>query len=234
MPRPMKVPHNKNLCVAYIRCSTEDQTNSVEVQRAAICEWAEKKGVRVVAVHEDVGVGGATPVEKSPALLAALASLKEHKAGLLVAMKRCRLARDPLRMAMLENFAKRAGADVLTCDGVGESSNDAANNLYKGLLDCFSAYERAVISQRTKDALQNKKQRRERTGNVPWGYQLKDDGKTLVVSEEETKIIRLVKQLKSDGLNLRQVSERLNSENLTLRGKPWYPVKVHMILKRAA
>src|SRR5881392_2187057 len=88
--------------VAYLRVSTEEQSLGPEAQRDAITRWAAHERVRVIAWHTDSGVSGAADPESRPALLAALASLAEHRAGLLVAAKRDRLGRDVVATALLE------------------------------------------------------------------------------------------------------------------------------------
>src|SRR5215831_17616573 len=85
---------NSSLAVAYSRVSTEDQNLGPEAQRAAIEAWAARHGVAVVSWHHDHGVSGATPAAERPALLEALAAVRAHGAGVLVALKRDRIARD--------------------------------------------------------------------------------------------------------------------------------------------
>ena len=70
--------------VAYLRVSTDEQHLGPEAQRAAIVAWAAREGVNVVAWHTDAGVSGAAEIAKRPALLAALADLRAHRAGVLV------------------------------------------------------------------------------------------------------------------------------------------------------
>src|SRR5678816_2395195 len=82
------------VAVAYLRVSTEDQNLGPAAQRATITAWAARQGVQVAAWFTDQGVSGGKPVEDRPALLAALEALRVHGAGLLVAGKRDRIARD--------------------------------------------------------------------------------------------------------------------------------------------
>ena len=79
--------------VGYLRVSTQDQHLGPEAQRATIETWAAREGVQVTAWHVDMGVSGATPIDARPGLVAALASLREHGAGILVVAKRDRICR---------------------------------------------------------------------------------------------------------------------------------------------
>src|SRR3972149_6369399 len=87
-PPPRRRPADASLAVGYIRASTEEQHLGPDAQRAALDTWARAHGVRLVAVHVDAGVSGATPIDKRPGLLAALDALRESGAGLLVVAKR--------------------------------------------------------------------------------------------------------------------------------------------------
>jgi DNA invertase Pin-like site-specific DNA recombinase len=88
------------VAVAYLRVSTDEQHLGPEAQRAAVKRWAEASGARVAAWHTDPGVSGG----------AALDGLREHGAGVLVVVKRDRLARDVVLAAQVESLAQRAGA----------------------------------------------------------------------------------------------------------------------------
>jgi hypothetical protein len=81
-----------------------------EAQRPSIEAWAAREGVSVVAWHVDAGVSSVTAIDGRPALLAALASLREHGPGVLVVAKRDRIARD----VVLTAGGERAAAPLAT------------------------------------------------------------------------------------------------------------------------
>ena len=75
--------------------------------------------------------------------------------------------------------------------------------------------------QLTKDALQAKKARGERTGTVRRGYTLADDGKTLVVNQAEQQTIDLILRLFDSGLTVRGIAAELEARGVVTRnGKP--------------
>ncbi len=47
------------------------------------------------------------------------------------------------------------------------------------IIDCFAEYERATIGARTRAALQAKKARAERAGELPYGWRLGDGPKLI-------------------------------------------------------
>ena len=85
---------NPRVAVAYVRVSKDDQKLGPEAQRASIEAWAAREGVQVAAWCVDQGVCSVTPIDGRPGLVAALAALREHGAGVLVVAKRDRIARD--------------------------------------------------------------------------------------------------------------------------------------------
>jgi DNA invertase Pin-like site-specific DNA recombinase len=152
---------DSNTAVAYLRVSTDRQELGPEAQRAAIEAWAAREGVTVAAWHVDAGVSGAAAIADRPELVAALASLTVHRAGVLVVAKRDRLARDVMAAAMLERMALDAGARIVSAAGEGTDSNDPSAVLMRTLVDAFAQYERAMIAARTKAALGAKRARGE-------------------------------------------------------------------------
>ena len=66
--------------VGYVRVSIQEQGLSEHAQRDTMKRWCEANGVQLAGVCTDVGVGGATDVEKRPGLLTALATLRQERA----------------------------------------------------------------------------------------------------------------------------------------------------------
>ncbi len=54
--------------VGYVRVSTDEQALGPEAQKTALEAWCKAQGARLVAVCEDIGVSGATSLEKRPGL----------------------------------------------------------------------------------------------------------------------------------------------------------------------
>ena len=209
------------VAVGYVRVSTDEQSLGPEAQRTAIEKWAQSRGVRVAAVFEDHGVSGGAPAEKRPGLLAALAALRENGAGLLVAAKRDRIARDTVIVAMVEQAAVRAGATVTTADGASDGAGPEGQ-LMRGIVDVFAAYERGVIKSRTRAALAVKRTRGERIGGIPYGYELTADGVHLAENAAEQAVIGQIRGLRAAGLSLRAVTAECERRGMVSRvGRPF-------------
>ena len=218
--------------VAYLRVSTEDQNLGPDAQRAAIERWAEAEGVEVVAWFEDHGVSGGAPLDKRPELMAAVGILPELGAELLVVAKRDRLARDTMAAAMIERLVEKAGARIMTANGVGNGDSPEAL-LMRRMIDAFAEYERMVIKARTKAALAVKKARGERVGEVPYGQRA--EGSRLVPDEAEAELVTIVVSLRAAGMSYRKIAAELEARGLRNRkGNPLAANQVVRIMKRAA
>lgn len=195
--------------IAYLRVSTGEQHLGPEAQRASITAWAAREGITIVAWFIDKDVSGAAPIDERPALVEALASLVEHRAGVLVVAKRDRLARDPVAGALIERAVRDAGAKVVSCAGEGSDGDDPSSILMRRIVDAFAEHERLVIAVRTKAALAVKKARGERVGSVPFGWRVDADGVRLLPVQVEQDAIAVAKDLRGRGASLNEIADAL-------------------------
>lgn len=214
--------------VGYLRVSTDRQELGPEAQRASIEQWARASGVAVVAWHSDT-ISGASELGERPGLAGALAALREHGAGVLVVARRDRLARDVAVAAAITRATEKCGARVVSADGTANGES-AADSFLRTILDAASAYERELIRTRIKAALLVKKTRGERTGELPFGYADAGDGR-LIPQESEQQTLRLVSELRAQGLTLRAIVAELEAQGIRSRsGKPLALTQVSRIV----
>ena len=230
--RPSKPSNDNRLAVAYIRVSTEDQHLGPDAQRAALAAWAERAGVVIVATFEDRGVSGGAAIDRRPGLLAAVAALAEHGAGILAVAKRDRLARDSMIAAMAERLAERAGARIVSAAGEGEG-DDPASKLMRTMIDAFAEYERALIKARTRGALAVLAARGEKVGGAQtYGAA---DGLAAERNDAEREILAAVAELRAAGMPIRAIAAELAARGMrTRKGGPIQSTQVARILARAA
>ena len=214
---------HSNRAYGYLRVSTDAQADSglgLEAQRSAITAAAGRLGLDLGDVFTDAGLSGALELEDRPGLFAAVNALK--RGDVLLVAKRDRLGRDVVAVAMLERLTARKGARIISAAGEGTEGTDAASMLQRRILDAFGEYERLIIGQRTKAALKAKRDRGERAGNIPFGYSLNADGRTLDANADEQHVIGLLRELKAAGYTLRQIADELNRQGFTTRrGTAW-------------
>ena len=218
--------------IAYLRVSTDEQAKSglgMDAQLQAI----EKAAGAPDAIYRDDGFSGSDP--KRPGLLDALDALREGDQ--LMVAKRDRLARDVFFSAFVEKEAKRRGARIVSAAGEGTENDDPASVLMRTMVDAFAEYERNIIKARTAAALEQKRRRGEKTGgDVPFGFQLAEDGIHLVEDADEQKVLSLISELRGNGWTLRQIAAEMERRGIVSKtGKAkWHPQTVSTLLKRAA
>jgi DNA invertase Pin-like site-specific DNA recombinase len=218
---------NPQLAIAYLRVSTPDQR--IDQQRDAIERWAAASGVTIAAWCSDVGVSGAAAVDERPALIEALSSLRLRGAGLLVAAKRDRLARDVSAAATIERLSAEAGARVVTSDGL-DSSDTPEGQLVRTLIDAMSQYERALIRARTKAAMAAKRKRGEVVGQPQLG--LRALGGRLVEDRAEQQALDRMRRLQAAGASHAAIAKTLQVEGYKPRGKRWHTTTVTRALAK--
>ena len=218
--------------VGYLRLSPRPESTELglEAQEAAIRSWCAAEGIELLGVFADRGVSGDTSLDKRPAFIEALGELRRAKAGIFVAAKRDRWARDPIESAMVERLAEGLGAKVRTADGVA-NGDTPSDKLHRRMLDAFAEYELALIKARTKAALAAKRARGEKTGgSVPYGYNVVS-GK-LVKNPREQKTIALIRRLRAQGWSHASIVGTLEARGIPARGARWHATTVQRILTR--
>src|SRR6516162_2960054 len=145
--------------IAYIRVSTDKQSKSglgLEAQRDAIARFARAEALEVAGEFIEVETGkGADALDKRRQLAAALRKAKQIKAPIVVS-KLDRLSRDVHFISGL--MTKRVPFIVAA---LGKNVDPFMLHIYAALAE----KERALISERTKVALQAAKERGVQLGN---------------------------------------------------------------------
>lgn len=220
--------------IVYRRVSTDEQNNSgngLNAQLDACVLWAKNNSADVYADFAD-SISGASSIEKRDGLMAAINEL--DNGDILLVAKRDRLGRDPLVLAMIESTVARAGAKIVSAAGEGTESDEPSAILMRRMIDAFSEYERLIIKSRTKAALAAKKSRKERTGSIPFGFNLAADGVHLIENETEQQILDEVKHLRGAGLGLTAIAKNLALRGFVARnGKTFSATQISRIAKAA-
>ena len=221
--------------IGYIRVSTDQQAESglgLEAQRKAIEAYSKKLGQPITEFYSDEGICGALSLDKRPGILNAISAL--GKDDIIVVAKRDRLGRDPLVVAMIESAIARKGARIASAAGEGTDNDDPASILMRRMIDAFAEYELLIIKARTKAALRVKKEKGQRVGHIPFGYQLAQDGIHLENHEQEQHILKQINKLRKKGYSIRQTAFKLNEKQLLNRGKSqWNHASIFRVIKGA-
>jgi DNA invertase Pin-like site-specific DNA recombinase len=208
--------------VAYLRVSTDEQNLGPEAQLAAIRAFCDARGLELLEVFADK-VSGAAPLDERMGLMGALQAVEQGRAGIIVAAKRDRIARDTMLAALVEREVERLGGEIVTADGAAEGSGPESV-LMRRILDAFAEYERAMIRARTKAALQALAAQGVKLGPPCYGR-----------TDDERALVARAVQLREQGLTLAAIVEQLTVEGHRARnGSPISIATIHRITKRAA
>jgi DNA invertase Pin-like site-specific DNA recombinase len=223
--------------IAYYRVSTARQGRSglgLEAQESAVNAHVQHRGCDLIASYTEVETGKKHSLDNRPALKKAVAHAKRSKAILVVA-KLDRL----LRSTVVRMLLKTSGVQFVACD------NPDANELTIDILAAVAENEVREISKRTRAALAAYKARGGKLGaSLPQcntltpearkrGAQAAGYAVTQKANEAYSDLAEDITRMSLDGLSLRQIAVRLNTEgHTTRRGKPWNPMQVLRVLQR--
>ena len=213
---------------AYYRVSTARQGRSglgLDAQKVAVREWLNGGDWQLVGEFQDVESGK-----------------RNDRAGLQAALEASRLRGATLVIAKLDRLSRDA-AFLLTLQNGGVKfiavDMPEANELTVGIMAVVAQAERKMISSRTKAALTAAKAR----GRVLGGYKggRKPDpqeGVQAIKAQADAFAARvrpLVDDLRGQGMSLRQIAERLETEGVeTARGGAWTADAGRRVMQRAA
>ena len=219
--------------IAYLRVSTTEQATegvSLDAQKAKIEAWCLLNDYTLAGVFVDAGISGKATANR-PDLHAALAACS--KGGALVVYSLSRLARSTQDTLAIADKLQKKSVDLVSLSEKIDTTSASGKMVFR-MLAVLSEFERDQISERTASAMQHKKSNGERVGSVPYGSVVADDGIQLVDDVAEQEIIRVVLELRRDGLSMRAIAERLTVLDHKPRGAVWHASTISNILKANA
>jgi DNA invertase Pin-like site-specific DNA recombinase len=221
---------NVERAVAYLRVGRREHADGhgLDSQRERVADYAHRKGIWLMAVYEDRGVSGSTPLAARPGMSEAFDVVRASAADILLVARRDRIAPDPLVGALIEREFEQAGGRVVYAeDGMEDRSQ---NQPMREVLDSVAEYERASLVARLTAARAAKKARGGYAGGrPPFGYRA--HGKALVPNEEQAAVVRRIfDRVARDGWSTRAIAEELDQEGVL--GRRWRSPDVWTILRR--
>jgi DNA invertase Pin-like site-specific DNA recombinase len=170
----------------YCRVSTDLQTN--ETQESQLRDYCKMKGWSDIEVFIDDGVSGTR--RSRPELDHMLSRVRNKEFDAVMVWRFDRASRSTKQLLeLLEEFQK-LGVDFISLREQIDTSTPAGKLMFT-MVSGFAQFERDLISERTKAAMQEAKKR-----GVKYGRDKKYD---------HSKVI----QMKKEGFNINQISEQL-------------------------
>lgn len=217
--------------IIYIRVSTQEQANggiSLDNQLEKIKAYCFARDWDVVEVIEDKGFSGKSL--NRPGMQKVISLAKTRCFDVVVTYKLDRLTRSVKDLGYLieDVFNKQDIAFTSVTDNFDTST--ANGKLILNILGSVAQWERDIIAERTKDSLQYKKENKQVYSQCPLGFLIDNNG-NLLEDKKEMKTVHYINSLRTEGLSLSKIANRLNNENIpTKKGGRWASETIRKIL----
>lgn len=220
--------------VCYVRVSTaERQSISVEAQTRSVLAYAAAKGFEVVEVITDEGVSGGVPLNKREGGKRVLELVKSKKVSALIATKLDRCFRSAADCLAVVAGLEKAGVALHLLDLALDTATPQGK-LFLSVLASVGEFEKGLIAERVRCALQHKKSKGERVSRFPpFGFSFVGD--QLVEEPQEQEAKQKVLALHKQGFSSNKIASLLNKNEVKgYRGARWYARSVSLIVAAAA
>ena len=218
----------------------QEQTDSglgLDAQAERIRAYCAMKGLEVVDLITDAGESGGKPLARRPGGERLLAAIRQRKADSVVVLKLDRGFRNATDcLTTVEQWeGKRVALHIVDLGGNAIDTTSAAVRFMLVVLAGAAEMERNLTRERTRSAMAVKRANGQRIGAIPYGFDLADDGSTLVPNESEQAVIRDIQAMRARGMKLQQIADAVTERGVpTKTGKSnrWTHQAVARILKR--
>ena len=232
--------------VIYARVSTGKQVEndlSIPDQLRQLREWCKSHHHRPVA--EYVEAGATATDDRRPVFqqMIADASLSPPPFEAIVVHSLSRFFRDALEFGLYERKLKKSGVKVISI--TQQTGDDPSGEMARKLFSLFDEYQSKENAKHTLRAMkENARQGYWNGSTAPFGYRVVDAGvagargrqkRRIEIEPLEAETVRKIYDLYLHGLNgrsmgMKNVTVHLNSQGITMRGKPWRIQKTDDVL----
>ncbi|MEK4343146.1 recombinase family protein [Brevibacillus sp. FSL L8-0710] len=223
---------NKLKAAIYCRVSTEEQTSgfSLDAQQSVLEVYAEAKGYQIYDFYVDDGYSGKD--FERPAVQRLFRDMRSRKFDAIIVWKVDRFSRsnkDVLTVIDDELKPRKMKLLVSTCDIDSSTPN---GYMFISLLGTFAEYERTMIVERVDLGMQKRAVDGFWCGGKVLGYDNDTVNKTLLINEQESKIVKEIFSLRSQGLGYKSITNLLNEQGKrTKNGKLFSIPGIKLILE---
>jgi DNA invertase Pin-like site-specific DNA recombinase len=215
-------PSSQIRAILYIRVSTDEQADhgvSLAAQEAKLRAYCELRGLDVAAVVIDAGVSAGKPLASREGGKRVLDLVQRKQVQAVVAYKLDRLFRNCADCLMTtEQWDKKSVAlHLVDLGGQTLDTSSAMGRFFLTVMAGAAELERGLVIERTTAAMAHKKAIGQRVGDIPYGYELADDGITLLPHEGEQALIDAVREARRRGLAQRAIVAELTRQGFTTR-----------------
>lgn len=148
----------------YLRVSTDQQT--VENQRQALQEVADRSGWSVVHIFADEGISGAKGRDQRPGFDALLKAVARREVDMVAAWSVDRLGRSLSDLVGFLGDLQAQGCDLYLHQQALDTSTPSGRMLF-GMLGVFAEFERSMIRSRVQAGVDRARSKGVRFGRPP-------------------------------------------------------------------
>jgi len=218
--------------VGYIRVSTIEQAQSglsLINQQQKIQAYCEALDLELKEIITDAGISAKTL--RRPGIEKVIKKVKKNEVDAVVILKLDRLTRNVRDLGnMIELFEKSTVSLISVQDSINTST--AAGKLVLNVLGSVAQWESEAIGERTKAAMKIKKDKCERVGEIPYGYDLAKDGIKLIKNKKEQLILKRIINLRKANISYNKIAIQLRNDGVTTKkGGQWHSQTVCNIYK---
>jgi len=223
----------------YCRVSSQEQIDgtSLKSQADQIRGYAAMKGLELEAVLTDAGISGGRPISERPEGSRLVGMVESREIEAIIITKLDRGFRSTVDCLQTVQAWERKGIALHIVDmgGSAVDTTSPAGRFMLTVLVAAAEMERGRIRERCNEGRRIRRAQGFRVGEVPFGFSLADDGKTLVECGEEQEAITLALDLRGQGYSASGIAAELNRRGIeTKKGCQWGHRQVIRLLKRAA
>jgi site-specific DNA recombinase len=217
--------------LGYIRVSSKMQSEkgySLKNQSIKIKEYCQFMDYDLIDLFEDRGISGMS-IDKRGGYKEMLNYLLNNEIDGVVVYSLSRLGR---RMKDVIEFMEVLKENNISFFSIKENlnNNDKIGSLILNIMSSINEFEVETLRDRIKDVKREKKKNGLVYGRLMYGYN-NVEGK-LTKNENEFKVIKRVKNLRSRGWSWRRISHKLNDDGIRSKeGKLWYDGSLYNVMK---
>ena len=207
-------------CVAYMRYSTDNQTeNSIEYQRAEIQRYCDQNGLALLKEYIDEAYSATN--DRRPDFQRMISESENNPDwDIILVYDSSRIFRNATDASRYKAELRDKGINVVSIKEKFPSS--AVGRLAEYMTDSVNAFYSEQTKEKTHDGMRVRAEKAQHCGGVPpLGYDVGADGK-LTVNEAEADTVREIFRLYNSGYSYPKMVKILNDKGLrTKAGRPF-------------
>ena len=202
--------------IGYVRVSTEEQARegvSITAQEERITALATAKGWNLVTIIRDAGYSGKNLSRPGAESLIGICQRAEVDVVIVFKVDRLTRRQKDLWYLLEDVFYKNQVGFVSVTEAFDTTT--AAGKAFLGMIGIFAQLERDLVSERTREALGQKKRKGQWIGRRPTGFRINEGGRL----EEDPDVIKMIaraKRLRREGASFGDISRALGTPKTTI------------------